>query len=276
MIGAIGLLEYGNGGTCSDDSSQNHQGDGDGRSGSGYLVAWEDGFQLYDIEGGRALSRMSRGEVVPLRLNDGRVDPTGTRFVCGGCASPTSGPLKVFKCEYDHETHELWHTPVVDEIRVTNSICWSLDGKTMYLADSPTQQIHKLDYDLDTGLLSNKQLLHTKPTGNPDGSVVDSLGYLWNATWREGQGQGFVDRICPKTGQTVFRVHLPDDTSEASCVCFGGPNLDILFITTAWEHLDPSWELNAGGLYAVKLPPDITGCKEKRFRVNVSSFVASS
>jgi L-arabinonolactonase len=235
-----------------------------------YLVAWEDGFQLYDFVENRALSEMSHGECVnpgglPDRLNDGRVDPTGIRFVCGGCAG-NSSPLKVYKCEYNADTKQLEHRAVVDSIQTTNSICWSLDGTTMYLANSPDLKIYQYDYDLTCGSLSNKRHFHDKTAGFPDGSCVDAQGYVWNATWREGKGTGHVDRIDPQTGETVFRVLLPDKTSEASCCCFGGPNLDILFITTAWEHLDPSTEPHAGGLYAVKLPQGMSGLKEKRFR----------
>ena len=97
-------------------------------------------------------------------------------------------------------------------------------------------------------------------------SAVDSEGYLWNATWREGEGTGMVDRIDTTTGNVVFTVCLPDETSEASCCCFGGNNLDILFITTARENIDPESEPHAGGLYAVKLP-GIKGCQEKRFKI---------
>lgn len=53
------------------------------------LCAWEDGFQIYDVEHERGLSEKSVGEDVnpakgPTRLNDGRTDPTGRRFICGG------------------------------------------------------------------------------------------------------------------------------------------------------------------------------------------------
>jgi len=89
---------------------------------------------------------------------------------------------------------------------------------------------------------------------------------VWNATWRQGEGTGMVDRIDPVTGELVFTVYLPDKTSEASCCCFGGTNLDILFITTAFENIDRETEPHAGGLYAVKLPPEMRGCEEKRFR----------
>jgi L-arabinonolactonase len=266
MIGAFGLLE-----TPSEEGA--------------YLVAWEDGFQLYNLETNTPLSAMSQGEAVngplgclPDRLNDGRVDPTGKRFLCGGCSAGTnnSGPLKVYQCEYNAQAKQLQHTPVVDAIQVTNSICWSLDGKTMYLADSPTMQIHQYDYHNDNDddnnddgssstLLSNKRHFHDKPTGFADGSCVDAQGYVWNATWRQGDGTAMVHRIDPTNGQIVFTVYLPDTTSEASCCCFGGPNLDILFITTAWEHLDPASERHAGGLYAVQLPAGMTGLPEKRF-----------
>jgi L-arabinonolactonase len=239
----------------------------------GYAVAWEDGFQLYDLEGRKPLSPMSDGEVVnrsglPNRLNDGRVDPTGKRFICGGCTGLPGAPLKVYKCEYDPQTKTLKHSPVLEKIRTTNSICWSLDGSIMYLADSPTKQIAQYDYDVLTGRLSNKRMLHRKKVGYPDGSVVDAQGYIWNATWRQGEGTGMVDRIDPTNGEVVFTVYLPDETSEASCCCFGGPNLDILFITTAWEHLDPTTEPHAGGLYAVKLPPGMSGCMESRFIIS--------
>jgi len=265
-----------------------------------YLVAWEDGFQFYDLSENQPMSPMSVGEDVnplglPDRLNDGRVDPTGKRFICGGCAgnvkedkSPVT--VKVYSCHYDKTNHHLYHTPIVESMRVTNSICWSLDGTTMYLADSPTLQIHQYDYNCHhnqdeeekekegfvkntketqpgkkKGLISNKRHFHDKSVGFADGSVVDAAGYVWNATWRQGAGTGMVQRIDPNSGTVVFTVHLPDTTSEASCCCFGGPNLDILFITTAWENLNPSTEIHAGGLYAVKLPPEMRGNKEQRF-----------
>jgi L-arabinonolactonase len=128
----------------------------------------------------------------------------------------------------------------------------------MYLADSPTRQIHRYDYDPSNGSVSNKSLLHEKndrENGVPDGSVVDAEGYIWNAVWKAGASPGCVHRIDPRTGNVVFTVHMPDSTSQVSCCCFGGKDLDILFITTAWEALtDPSREPHAGGLYAVKLP----------------------
>eukprot|EP00977_Amphora_coffeiformis_P025567 scaffold20489_cov159-Amphora_coffeaeformis.AAC.5 len=70
------------------------------------LCAWEDGFQLYDVENERGLSEKSTGEDVnpakgPTRLNDGKTDPTGARFICGGyygeyCPCPCLGCVLQF------------------------------------------------------------------------------------------------------------------------------------------------------------------------------------
>ena len=148
---------------------------------------------------------------------------------------PTTGEqkeirMKVFQVE--QRGKQLHHEVLVDEIEVTNSICWSLDGKTMYLANSPSEQIHGYDYDAETGNLSNKTLLYAMRDASkmddfgcvPDGSVVDAEGYLWNAVWRDGQGPGMVQRIHPPTGAVVFTVHMPDGTSCVTWPCIGGPD----------------------------------------------------
>jgi sugar lactone lactonase YvrE len=234
------------------------------------LCAWEDSFQLFDVAQQKALSGMSIGEEVnpaklPTRLNDGRVDPAGQRYICGGYYGGKKGnKMKVFCVE--QRENVLCHTPIANNMEVTNSINWSLDGKTMFLADSPTKQIHAYDYD--AGKLSNKRLVHQKSEGVPDGSCVDSEGYLWNAVWMAGEAPGRVQRIDPSTGHVVFTVHMPDTTSQVSCCCFGGENLDILFISTSAEGVDPVKEPHAGGLYAVRVP--FTGRKESRLNFTIS------
>ena len=258
MLGSFGMLE--NPG-CSETSIP-------------LLCAWEDGFQLFDIEQQRELSPMSSGEDVNpkksgSRLNDGRVDPSGKRFVAGGFFGGVPGiKMKVFRCE-QKEDGSLVHEPLVDGLEVTNSICWSVDGSAMYLADSPTREIHSYSYNLATGGLSDKKLFHKKAAedrGVPDGSCVDAEGYIWNAVWRD-KVPGMVQRIDPSTGKVVFTVHLPGATSQASCCCFGGKDLDILFITTAIESLDTKDEPHAGGLYAARVP--FKGCKEGRLKFKI-------
>jgi len=241
----------------------------------GYLCAWEDGFQLYDIENRKAVSGMSSGEEVnpsglPTRMNDGRTDPEGKRFIAGGYNGDIEGMyMKVYKCELQGgdasstASPTLQHTALIDKIQVTNSICFSTDGDTMYLADSPTKKILKYKYDQETGDVSDKQTLRTADIGVPDGSCVDSNGNLWNAVWRSGAGPGMVNRIDSETGDILFTVHMPDATSQITCCCFGGPNLDVLFISTAAEGVDKEKEPHAGCVYAVKV--GVQGRPEARF-----------
>ena len=258
------------------------------------FCAWEDGFQLYDIAKNQPLSEMSQGEEVnplkgPTRLNDGRTSPTGTRFVCGGFyGDDPKNFMKVFSVEQqrqqdngteDTTTRVLKHTPIVDKIQTTNSICWSLDGKTMYLADSPTKTIYSHQYNQDTGTLSDKTVFRTivphkdvpetESSCVPDGSCVDSEGFVWNAVWNHGTAPSCVQRLDPKTGQVVFVVHV-NTASQVSCCCFGGENLDILFITTAaCDGKDQTEPHHAGNLYAAKVP--FQGRKEARLRFQCSN-----
>ena len=241
---------------------------------SAYLCAWEDGFQLFDIANKRELSNMSIGENVnprglPTRLNDGRCDHTCQRFICGGFYGEISGNhMKVFRCEWSpNQSNVLCHYEVncleAPDLEVTNSICFSPDGNTMYFADSPKRKIFAYNYDPLIGQCTQKRLLWQTEVGVPDGSCVDSDGFIWNATWRSGYGPGLINRINPLTGEVSFTVHLPDNTSQSSCCCFGGENLDVLFISTA--AVDRNNETNAGGVYAVKVP--FVGLKEARFQV---------
>lgn len=226
------------------------------------LCAWEDCFQLYDMDLQKPLSAESKGESVnPFkrgsRLNDGRVEPHGNRFLSGGHNGGVPEiKMKVFQCEQSQDG-TLIHRPIIENVSTTNSLSWNLDASKLYFADSPTLQIYSYDYSAATGEISNKTLVHEKNIDEysvPDGSCVDSEGYIWNAVWRSGAGPGMVHRIDPSSGQVVFTVHMPDSTSQVTCCCFGGKDMDILFITSAAENRDAEKEPHAGGVYCIRIP----------------------
>jgi L-arabinonolactonase len=234
------------------------------------VCAWDNNIQVYDVARGQALSEYSAGEDVnpegdPTRMNDGRVSREG-RFIAGGYFGDKEGTkMKVFKVESNNK--KLSHEPIQDNMEVANSICWSLDGETMYMTDSPTQTIHSYKYSKEDGTISNKTVMHKKPEdepGIPDGSIADAEGYLWNAVCRLGEAAGRVQRVDPQTGKVVFTVQLPDATSQVSCCSFGGKDMDILFITTNCENDVLTDEPNAGGLYAARVP--FKGLPESRFK----------
>jgi L-arabinonolactonase len=228
-----------------------------------FLCAWEDGFSVYDVEKEREITALSQGPSVrpnggETRLNDGRVDPFGIHYVCGGFYGDSPDNYEqVFSVSQREEGGALSHSPILDGIQTTNSINWTMDGERMYLADSPAKTIWTYAYDPETSALSDKRVLCTyskEETFNPDGSCVDSEGYLWNAVWSTGESSGMVHRIHPESGQVVLTVLLPEIVSQVSCCCFGGADLDILFITTACDGTDGASQPHAGALYGVKLP----------------------
>ena len=82
--------------------------------------------------------------------------------------------------------------------------------------------------------------------GVPDGMCIDSNGKLWIAFY----GGGRVACYDPITGEQLEQITVPAKNTT-SC-CFGGPEMDVLFITSA-KRDDPQ----GGGLYCCR--PGVTG-----------------
>jgi L-arabinonolactonase len=132
----------------------------------------------------------------------------------------------------------------------------------MYHADTPQGEIWAFDYDTSTGTPSNRRTLcrFDDQPGVPDGSIVDADGCLWNAQWNGGRvlrytPDGRVDRV----------IEVP--VMNPTCVAFGGPGLDTLFITSAKFTMTPE-QLGeyplSGALLAVR--PGVTGIPDPLFK----------
>ena len=69
----------------------------------------------------------------------------------------------------------------LSELTISNGICWSLDGSTMYHIDTPTREVCAYDYDKKQGSISNKRVVITvkEGMGHPDGMTIDNEGKLW-------------------------------------------------------------------------------------------------
>jgi sugar lactone lactonase YvrE len=163
-----------------------------------------------------------------LRFNDGRVDRAG-RFWCGSMVESPSENVSGSLYSVDGSGAVRCH---VRGVRISNSLCTSPDGKLLYFADSPTRTIWVYDLVEPEGTLAGRRIFAQTPEGSsPDGAAVDVDGCVWSAHW----GGSCVVRYTPDG--RVDRT-LPVPTRQPSCVCFGGPDLDLLFVTTARENLD--------------------------------------
>ena len=164
-----------------------------------------------------------------LRMNDGKVDPAG-RF-WAGTLDPAQAQAALYRLDPDGARHTL-----LRQIGIANGLGWSPDRKTMYFTDSLRYTIYAFDYDLATGEIHNQrpfiELRKDERGIVPDGLCVDAEGCIWSAQWNGWQ----VVRYSP-TGEILQQIALP--TQLVTSCCFGGPNLDRLFITTAWTDLTP-------------------------------------
>lgn len=190
------------------------------------LASLATGFALYQPETGD-LSWIAQPETGKPgnRFNDGRVDRQG-RFWSGtmqdeGDRAPT-GTL--------YRLDEAGVHSVLHNLTIPNALCWSPDGKRMYHADTPTGQIRTFDFDPERGEPGDARLFAEVPRGKPDGAAVDSDGHLLCALF----GGCGVARFSPEG--TLTALHdLP--VSQPTCVALGGPNLDVLFVTSATEGM---------------------------------------
>ena len=192
------------------------------------------------------------------RLNDGRCDRQG-RFVFGTLDErPCRDAIASFyRLNLDLSLERL----PLPHIAISNSICFSIDGRAMYFCDSMKKAIYCWDDYLggDASQVRVFAVLDAGP-GAADGATIDAHDHLWSAQW----GAARVLRFAPD-GSIERTVHLP--VSQPSCVSLGGPEYDELFVTTAQESLAPAQlaaEPLAGGLFHAR-QPGVRGMPEVRF-----------
>lgn len=228
------------------------------------VAAFESGFAAFRPENGylRWLGKPFEG-VAGLRFNDGRIDPAG-RFWCGTMAEDgKTETIQQSKLYCLNE--ELQISDHISNIHIANSLCWSPDGKYMYFADSPQQKIKRFDFDKAAGTCSKAEIFaETTAAIVPDGSVTDNAGFLWNAQWGGAQ----VVRYAPDA-TLDFSLELP--VSQPTCVAFGGPDLNLLCVTTANENLTDDAlksQPEAGNLFIYQV--EATGLPAPLFKGNLS------
>jgi sugar lactone lactonase YvrE len=143
-------------------------------------------------------------------------------------------------------------------IGIANTLCWSPDARLFYFGDTDRNSISVWDYDAAAGTVANERPFFSGfARGGPDGSAMDSDGYLWNARY----GGGCVVRVAP-SGKVDRVIEMP--VPNVTTCTFGGPDLRTLYITTARGGTGDALRLS-GGLFA--LPVDVPGMPENRFRL---------
>jgi len=190
------------------------------------------------------------------RFNDGRCDRRGRLWI-GTMDTDLSGPSGHFyRIGADRVAK-----PFLNGIMVPNSTAFSPDDRTLYFSDTFQHAIWAFDFDIEAGEVSNRRVFAdlTGRKGTPDGSCVDSEGFLWNAEF----GSRKVIRYAPD-GRVDRTVELP--VTSPTCCCFGGDKLDTLYVVSATFRLTPeerAAEPFGGGLLALDV--GIRGLPEAAF-----------
>lgn len=191
-----------------------------------------------------------------VRFNDGKCDRQG-RFWAGTAEIEEKLPLGGL-----YRLDKQGVAELVDEgFTVSNGIGWNLKNTIMYFTDSPARIIYQYDFDAESGKISNRRpfIRFAEDEGYPDGLTVDSEGYLWVAHWDGWR----VSRFSPE-GKVDKVIEMP--VQRPTSCCFGGKDMDILFVTSASRDLSPE-ELakgpQAGALFAI--PMEVKGLPEPEY-----------
>lgn len=223
------------------------------------LAAFEHQLAWLDLRHGEVTRLVDVDQNLPTRANDGRCDRAG-HFVFGTLdeqrgqtpqgsqgSQVSQGPQGRWWRYSAQGTLSPLNLPAVS---IPNGLAFSPDGERMYWCDSTDPRLHCGDYQGSDGHIANPQVFAALHQGEPDGATVDAQGNYWSAQW----GAGCVLAYNPE-GQLIARVPLP--VSQPSCVAFGGPHLNTLYITTARVGLSEvqlAQEADAGALFKVDLP----------------------
>ncbi|MCK1512424.1 SMP-30/gluconolactonase/LRE family protein [Bradyrhizobium sp. 190] len=222
------------------------------------VLALRHGFARYDFRTQGLTMGPKIGLDHPmLRLNDGKADPFG-RFVAGtmhGGRAEDERPLGgLYRIDAPGALEHL-----ETDLAVTNGPCFSPDGETFYLSDTARRVIWAYDYRQEGPLANRRIFADTEALGSgADGATVDAEGYLWTVLVRIGA----IARFAPD-GTMVHRIDMP--ARHPTSVTFGGPSLDVLYVTSISRSTHLSDDApDAGGLFAVE-GLRVTGLPAHRF-----------
>ena len=190
------------------------------------LMGLASGLGYYNLTNGHFTKIAASPGAANTRINDGRCDREGnfvfSTMSAGDVVQPIGKFHRLNAATLETETLDL------PEVTIANSICFSLDGSTMYYADSMQGCIFCCDYP---SLRHQRIFAKIDGLGAPDGSCIDEERFLWNAEWGGSRvvrytQDGKIDRV------------IESSCVQMTCPVFAGPNYETLYCTSAKVGLD--------------------------------------
>lgn len=228
------------------------------RESRGLVAAIKPGFAFIDLDTGNVeIVAEPEANLPDNRFNDGACDPLG-RFWAGSMDDLEKSPTgHLYRLDPDRSVTR-FHAGFV----ITNGIRWPADGQRLYFVDTSNRTIWNYEFDLTKGVPGKRRVFAqlTESGGWPDGLCVDDQGHVWAAHW----GAGRITHYHPD-GKIDCTLEFPAP-NVTSC-CFGGSELETLYVTTARIGLSGEQLLScplSGGVFAVT-GLGVRGCRAQRF-----------
>ncbi|CAG9766957.1 unnamed protein product [Ceutorhynchus assimilis] len=189
-------------------------------------------------------------------FNDGKSDATGRLWVgTMGQQNVATGEVRPYQGHLYSFTKFTLNNPEVHipRVHISNGLAWNKKNDTFFYVDSGITQIVSYDFEPSTGSISNRKVVfdlakHPELIGICDGMTIDENDNLWVALY----GGGSIIQVSPQTGKVLQRVALP--ARDVTSVTWGGPKLDILFVTTSrilLSEQERREQPDAGSVFAV-------------------------
>ena len=177
------------------------------------------------------------------RLNDAKCDHNGNLWIGSMDRKQKNRTGSLYKLQ-----NSGYLEPVINNIGISNGLAFSKFNSTMYFSDSLTGELWSYTYSNHP---STKKLIHHTNKGVvPDGGTVDMNNKYYSAMWGGSNITVFNhDKI-------VNHIDVP--AKFPTCPCFGGVDMDRLFVTSAVDQ-----ETGSGG-HVYWMKTDTKGIKETR------------
>ena len=208
----------------------------------GLVIALRDGiYRAREWRGALVRIVSASHDTATTRFNDGKADPLG-RFWAGSMYEPRERPaaeLFALDCRAGHAPAL---QRMAGDATVANGLAWSPDAKTLYWSDTLTHVSRAWDWDATNNVMSAARVFHqfdAKPAdwaygragcdaykGRPDGAAVDVEGNYYAAMF-EGR------RLCKFAPDGRLLTEIPVPAMCPTMPCFGGEDLQTLYLTTA-------------------------------------------
>lgn len=155
------------------------------------------------------------------RYNDGRADAKGRIWITSLVDARAPATAALYRLSRGNVQTQ------VEGLIVGNGLAFTPDGTAMFLADTRHKCIWRYKYDLDTGVLHERHVVHQYTHGNerPDGACMSADGSYWVAVL-----EGYrLDRFS-SGGQWMESIPLP--FAKPTMPCWGGEGLNTLLVTS--------------------------------------------